>query len=100
MTGAADPVGPLLIAGNMAVASVALRQNGPMAQRGGYELPLIDLALASALAIAGPGRFSIGTRLPKGMLRLFIVIGTALTVNEVATLLRSQRASGRTAHTE
>ncbi|MGA7833861.1 MAG: DoxX family protein [Acidimicrobiales bacterium] len=95
LTGAADPVGPLLIAGNMAVASVALREKGPMAQHGGFELPLVNLALASALVITGPGRLSIGTRLPKALLRVFVGVGASLTMNAVTTLLQSQRARSR-----
>jgi len=95
LTGAADPLGPLLIAGNMAVATVALRENGPMAQRGGYELPLVNLALASALVITGPGRWSVGTKLPNALLRGFVGIGAVLTMNAVVTLLRSQSTRSR-----
>ncbi len=91
-TGVAEPLGSLLIAGNMAVASVALKENGPMARDGGYELPLADLALATALMIAGPGRFTVGARLPKTLLRLLFGVCATLTASAVATLLRSQRA--------
>lgn len=89
VTGVADPLGPLLIAGNMVVASVALRAKGPMAQGGGYELPITDLALATALAIAGPGRLSSGYRLPRWLLVPLVGFGAVATARAMAPLLRS-----------
>jgi hypothetical protein len=48
VAGAADPAGPLAIIGTMAVASATHRTNGPLARDGGFELPLTNLAAASA----------------------------------------------------
>jgi putative oxidoreductase len=55
MTGLADPLGPVAIAGTMAVASATHRASGPFAANRGYELPVTNLATALALTAAGPG---------------------------------------------
>jgi uncharacterized membrane protein YphA (DoxX/SURF4 family) len=62
VAGAADPAGPLAIIGTMAVASATHRANGQLACDGGFELPLTNLAAASALAAAAPGRRAGGPR--------------------------------------
>jgi putative oxidoreductase len=63
-TGIAYPLGPLMVAGTMAVASTTHRANGALASNGGFELPLTNLAAASALAAAGPGKLRLGRHLP------------------------------------
>ncbi|MFY9929490.1 MAG: DoxX family protein, partial [Streptosporangiaceae bacterium] len=62
--GAADPAGPLAIIGAMSVAATTHRANGPLSSRGGFELPLTNLAAATALLAAGPGRFRLSPPLP------------------------------------
>ena len=52
-TGIADPLGPIAVAGTMVVAVAAHRKSGPFANKGGFELPLANLALAAVLAGAG-----------------------------------------------
>ena len=49
-TGTADPLGPLMIAGAMTVATAVHRKGGPFAAKGGYEAALTNLAFAGALA--------------------------------------------------
>jgi len=67
--GAAQPVGPAVLAGTMAVASSTHLDNGPFSTKSGYELPLTNLATALALGVAGPGSLSFdrltGFRLPR-----------------------------------
>jgi hypothetical protein len=46
VTGIADPLGPLAVAGAMAGATAVHRKQGPLSQNGGFELPLTNLALA------------------------------------------------------
>ena len=46
--GMADPAGPLAIIGAMTVAAATHRANGPLAAKGGFELPLTNLAAAAA----------------------------------------------------
>jgi len=92
-TGVANPLGPLSIAGTMAVATAVHRAQGPLAQKGGFELPLTNLALATALMVTGPGRFRAGPRLHRTLTRLAVIGGVALTAAALARLLRSQPAA-------
>ena len=88
-TGLADPLGPMMIMGSMAVAAVSHRAKGPLASRGGFELPLTDFALA-ALAAAGPGRFAIHLPLPKKLTVVAAGGGALLAGISVAQLLRAK----------
>jgi putative oxidoreductase len=67
--GALSPLGPVALAGTMAVASTTHRAKGPFAAKGGYELALTNLSAALVLAVTGPGRISadhlLGLRLPR-----------------------------------
>jgi putative oxidoreductase len=63
--GIADPAGPLAIMGAMSVATTTHRKNGPRSAKGGFELPLTNLAAATALLAAGPGKFRLGPALPR-----------------------------------
>jgi putative oxidoreductase len=54
--GIADPAGPLAIMGAMTVAATTHRAKGPLNARGGFELPLTNLATAATLAAVGPGK--------------------------------------------
>lgn len=64
IAGAADPAGPLAIAGTMVIAVATHRAKGPFTSKGGYELPLTNLAAAAALVAAGPGKYRVGPALP------------------------------------
>jgi putative oxidoreductase len=91
--GLADPLGPLAIAGTMAVASTTHRANGPFAARGGYELALTNLGAALTLAATGSGRYSLdqlaGRKLPRPLTRLVILGVVAATIANVAMVLRA-----------
>ena len=93
--GLGGPVGPLAIAGAMTVAATTHLDKGPMGQKGGYELPVVDLAAATALAATGPGRYSLDrlfhVRLPKGVIRLFFGGTAGLTGYCVAAVLRTRK---------
>jgi len=91
-TGMADPLGPLVIAGTMAVASTVHRKQGPMSQKGGFELPLTNLAVAVALLGSGSGRLRLGPPLSKSMTRLSALAGVALAAGSVNQLLRARPA--------
>ena len=54
------PLGALLIAGTMVVAIGKVHaKNGPWAEGGGYEYPLLIVVVVVALAILGPGALSL-----------------------------------------
>jgi putative oxidoreductase len=54
------PVGPALMIGVMTVAAVSVHwHNGLFAMSNGIELPLLYAAGAAALALTGPGRYSL-----------------------------------------
>jgi putative oxidoreductase len=95
--GLGSPVGPVMIAGAMAVAIVVHMENGAMGQKGGYELPLTDMMAAFALAITGPGRYSLDRilpgRLPRGLVRLTVVGAAALSGYSASKVLGHRKAS-------
>jgi len=93
MAGLASPVGPVAIAGTMVVASATHRASGPFAANRGYELPAANLATALALAVAGPGRYSLdgltGLRLHRVLTGLVVAGAAAAAAANVAMLLRA-----------
>jgi putative oxidoreductase len=95
--GAADPAGPLAIIGAMTVASATHRANGPLAAKGGFELPLTNLAAAAALAAMGPGRLRLGPRLPRPLAVAAAAGGGVLAVVSLAKLLTARPPAPRPA---
>jgi len=89
-TGLGDPLGPMMVMGAMTVAAVSHRAKGPLAAKGGFELPLTDLALTAAVAAGGPGKFAINLPLPKKLAAAAAAGGAALAGASVAMLLRAQ----------
>jgi putative oxidoreductase len=77
-TGVANPLGPVAIAGVMTVATGVHRKAGPFSSNGGFELPLTNLAVASALALAGPGRLRLGPKLSFKLTTLTVLTAGAL----------------------
>ena len=90
-TGAADPAGPLAIIGAMTVASATHRANGPLAARGGFELPVTNLAAAAALAAAGPGRLRLGRPLPRRLATAAFGAGALLAALSLAKLVTAEQ---------
>ncbi len=89
-SGVAYPLGPVAIAGSMAVATAVHRRHGPMAQKGGYELPLTNLAVAALLAADGPGRIRLGPRLSKRLSKLTFIGALVMTAAALAQVLRAK----------
>ena len=85
--GIADPAGPLAIMGAMSVAATTHRAKGPLNARGGFELPLTNLAAAATLAAVGPGKFRIGPSLPRPLAVAAAVGGGLLAAGLVARML-------------
>ena len=78
------PLGPLGTMGAMIMATVKAHWGKPIwANKGGAELPVLNMAAALALTLTGPGRFSLdhvfGIRLPRTLV-------FAVTAVEAATL--------------
>ncbi|MDR5684364.1 MAG: DoxX family protein [Armatimonadota bacterium] len=60
LVGLANPIGSVLIAAVMAAAIVPVHaRNGLWVQRNGYEYPLVNVAAATAVALAGPGAYAL-----------------------------------------
>jgi putative oxidoreductase len=93
-TGIAEPLGPLAIAGTMLVASATHRKQGPLSQNGGFELPLTNFAVAVALVSSGSGRYRLGPRLPKSLIRLSVIGGAVLAAASLAQLLSATPHAG------
>jgi putative oxidoreductase len=94
LSGLAHPLGPVTLAGTMAVASTTHRANGPFAAKRGFELPLTNMSAALVLAAVGPGRFSLdglfGTQLPRWLAAASVVGVAAGSAAAVAMLLRAE----------
>jgi putative oxidoreductase len=81
-----NPLGPLGVIAAMATASVAAHlPKGFWNSKGGYELPLTNIAAAVAVAMMGPGRYSLdsalGIAIPQAvaaLLVIVVVVGTGL----------------------
>lgn len=91
-TGVADPVGLVAAAGTMAVATTVHRGRGPLAQKGGFELPLTNLALALAL-MSSPGSTGSRLRLPRSLTRLVVVGGIGAAVVAIGQILFARPAN-------
>ncbi len=94
--GAIDPLGPVALAGTMAVASSTHFDKGAFAQKSGFELPLTNLATALALWASGPGSISFdgatGFKLPSSLRRAIVLGAVASSAASLAMVLRARRA--------
>lgn len=68
--GLLHPIGPVLTLGSMGIATFKVHWGKPIwVSSGGAELPLLNMAIATSLFLAGPGRYSVdralGIRLPR-----------------------------------
>lgn len=75
-----SPLGPLGVLGAMTIATWRVHGIDPIwAQEGGAELPVTNSAIATALLLAGPGRYSLdrlfGIKLPRWVVILSFVLG-------------------------
>lgn len=79
--GLLGPVGPALVLSVMIVAAVSVHwQNGLFTTSNGIELPLLYAAGAAALALTGPGRYSLDVLLGLASLWTPALAWTALGI--------------------
>jgi putative oxidoreductase len=69
LLGFLNPLGPLGVIGSMAMATITAHGGKPIwVTEGGAELPVTNIAAATALMVGGPGKYSVdralGIRLP------------------------------------
>lgn len=74
-----NPLGPLAIIGSMAMAWATAHRGQPIwVTEGGAELPVTNIAAATALMLNGPGKYSLdralGIRLPSWFALLGLVV--------------------------
>lgn len=84
LLGFLNPLGPLGVIGSMAMATITAHRGKPIwITEGGAELPVTNIAAATALILNGPGKWSLdralGLRLP-GWLAPLGLVAIILTV--------------------
>jgi putative oxidoreductase len=94
--GLMNPLGPLGVIGAMSVATHKVHGIDPIwGQEGGPELPVTNSAIAAAIALSGPGRYSLdrmfGIRLPRWVVVLALALGA---VAAYSSLTAEPDASG------
>ena len=78
------PIGPALMISVMIVAAISVHwPNGVFAMQNGIEVPLLYAAGALAIALAGPGRFSLDALLGIGSIWTPRVTAVALAVGVI-----------------
>lgn len=85
--GLLGPIGPALVLSIMIVAAVTVHWHGVFAQSNGVEVPLLYATGAVALALTGPGRYSLDALLGLTSLWTPVVIVTVLAAGVAGGLL-------------
>lgn len=80
-----NPLGSLGAIGSMAMATAKVHADKPIwVTEGGAELPVTNMAAATAIMLNGPGKYSLdralGTRVPRGLVASIGLVIVALTV--------------------
>jgi putative oxidoreductase len=88
--GLLNPLGPIGVAASMVTATLVVHwPKGPLAQNGGYELTLTNLAAAIAVGLAGAGRYSLdalfGISLPNWFSIAIAVLALLVVAVSIAT---------------
>jgi putative oxidoreductase len=96
--GLGGPLGSILTGTSMKMATFKAHSGKPIwASAGGAELPVVNAAIGTALALTGPGRFSLdrvfGIKVPR-WLTFLVTLGAAIAL--VAGLLMEPESSEST----
>ena len=83
--GLLHPLGPIATMGGMVMATAKAHWGKPIwVTQGGAELPVINLAIALALTLTGPGCFSLdqvlGIRLPRVLVAAVVIVEAVLVI--------------------
>lgn len=92
--GLLHPIGPIATTGAMLMATTKVHGGKPIwVSSGGAELPVTNIAIALALAMAGPGRFSLDSLLGIRLPRWIALPGLAIVAASVLAGLKASEAS-------
>lgn len=90
MLGLLNPVGPIASIGSMGMATAKVHWGKPIwVTTGGAELPITNMAIATALSLAGPGKYSLDYALGINLPRWLLIPGAALAIGGVAYGLKT-----------
>lgn len=90
MLGLLNPAGPLASLGAMGMATTKVHWGKPIwVTTGGAELPITNMAIATALSLAGPGKYSLDNALGIHLPRWVVIPGAALAIAGVAYGLKT-----------
>ncbi len=91
--GLGGALGPLAVIGDMATAAqTAHRGNGPFTADGGPELPLTNIAAATAIAVIGPGHFSLDSLLRVKPSKVLVTLAALAGAGAAAAVIQTQAA--------
>jgi putative oxidoreductase len=98
VTGLVFPLGCAIVLGTMLVAASPNAKNGLWAQRGGCEVPVVYAAIATCLAITGPGSASLDNAIGLDLQEWWvpvaaIVLGVVTAIPPIARSRQLLRAS-------
>ncbi|GIV97884.1 MAG: hypothetical protein KatS3mg057_2541 [Herpetosiphonaceae bacterium] len=108
--GLLNPLGPVSVMSSMMMAARKVHWGKPIwVTEGGAELPVTNMAIATALMVAGPGKYSLdrllGTSLPRwvaipALATSISVIAYATTISERAEQREREQMIGETQQSE
>lgn len=93
MLGFLSPLGPVATLGSMGMATAKVHWGKPIwVSSGGAEFPITNIALATALMLTGPGKFSLDGALGTDLPRWVAIPGVAAAIAGVAFGVKSSAA--------
>ena len=101
LLGFLNPLGPLGAIGSMGMATAKVHWGKPIwVTTGGAELPVTNIAIATALGLAGPGKFSVDGLIGRKIPRWVFIPGVIVAGAGIAIGVRASRQQPQTASEE